>query len=366
MKIIKLLLIILIVQSCSSAKIKSLINLGFSSKNENSIKNIQAGNKIYTIDQKGRVWAIDLEKEKKIWRIKLKEHGKYTDIDYIDEKIIVSNGINEIFLIDANSGKILKSKEFFSTPISIKFLQDETIVVNSLNNKTYFLLDMDSIIWTHESYNKEISTLGSSDILEFEDNLIISYSSGEVYFLNRYNGSVIWSSDLVSSKFSGIFTYLSDIDINTKSKDNHLYVTSNNGIVKSLLLSNGQEAWNLSLDIKPLDFVIFENKLAIISKNKLFIVNAINGNIEKQIDTKTIDSKQFKNLKNISYNKGYLVVNNKDKIFILNSTGALLKKIRATNEIVNKPVFYDNIMYYSDSGWFFNNLKYINFNGRTF
>lgn len=367
MKIIKIILALLFLQSCTSSEIKTSSSLGFSSKNNQSINYVKFEDKLYIVDQKGRISAIDLIKNERIWQVNLKKYGKYStlDIDYNNDKIIVSNGINQVFLIDANSGNIVGSREFSATPISVKFLQDETIIVNTLNNKTYALLDMDSLIWVHESYNSEISTLGVADIIEYDDKIIVLYSSGEVYCLNQYNGSVIWNSDLSTGNFAGIFTYLSDIDVDAQIKDRQIYVANNNGIMKSFSLSDGQEVWEISLNARPIDFIFFENKIVLISRQKLFIIDSKNGKIEQEITAENV-SKEFNNLQNISHYQQHLIVNNKDKIFILKSDGNLVKQLKSPNNIITKPIFYQGRLYYVDSGWVLNDIKYINFNGGTF
>jgi outer membrane protein assembly factor BamB len=310
---------------------------------------------------------VDLEKNQKIWQVNLKKYNKYSDLDldYINNKIIVSNGVNEVFVMDANNGETLGSRSFFSTPVSVKFLKDETIVISSLNNKTYALLDLDSLIWIHEGYNSEISTSGASNIIEYKDKIIVFHSSGEVYCLNQYDGSVVWSSDLITSDFAGIFTYLSDIDIDAEIEDEYIYVADNNGIIKSFSIDGGKEKWEIFLGERPVDFVVFEDKLALISQRKLYIINRVSGKIEKELIGDDV-IKGFNSLQNILYYKKYLVINSRNKIFILEKNGNLLKEFKSLNDIITKPVVHKEKLYYADSGWFFNNTKYIDLYGWAF
>ena len=87
----------------------------------------------------------------------------------------------------------------FSRPPLIK---NSNIYVVSDDNQTFSLdLENGDLIWSHSGNLEEVSIIGGSKPVIYNNILIVSYSSGEIYALNASDGTLLWFDNITSGNF---------------------------------------------------------------------------------------------------------------------------------------------------------------------
>ena len=62
-------------------------------------------------------------------------------------------------------------------------------------------LENGDLIWSHSGNLEEVSIIGGSKPVIYNNILIVSYSSGEIYALNASDGTLLWFDNITSGNF---------------------------------------------------------------------------------------------------------------------------------------------------------------------
>ncbi len=211
------------------------------------------GDKIYTLDAKGNLYARDTSNYKTIWKKKLIDRWfvkDFTDgkISYFDGKIFASTGYNLVLCVDAKTGEIIWKKTLSSIPISAPISDGKQVFVITNDNKTYALnAENGEINWAHSGILKATGILGAANPVSYKNYVISSYSSGEVYAINKKNGEVGWVYDLNISKADNSDFILNDVDATPVIKDGVAYAIGNGGLTMAIRIVDGVILWQKEL-----------------------------------------------------------------------------------------------------------------------
>jgi outer membrane protein assembly factor BamB len=242
--------------------------------------------KIFTLDTAGVLSAIDLESEKRLWKVRifqkfLLKNYKTPRIGYANGKIIAIAGTNQIAAASDVDGSILWSKEISSILISNPVIDGNLAYVLANNNKLYaFDVENGELSWVHSGVSANTAIFGAADPVVHNDYLIVSYSSGEIYALNKKTGESMWSQDLNLNKATSSDFYLNDIDATPLVKDGLVYTIGNGGLMMAIDLKSGNYLWRKKI-AGITDFWGAGDFLFVINNdNKLLAVSKKTGGIK--------------------------------------------------------------------------------------
>lgn len=206
-------------------------------------------NKIYLLDARGVLNCYDLTTKKKIWAkrafarrlLKLYQNPK---IGYFEDKIFAIAGSNVVVALSADSGETLWSKTISSVPVSTPVSDGNMVFVTTNDNKTYALDIADGkLIWVASGINKTTAIFGAANPVIYKNLLLVSYSSGEIYALNKNTSEAVWSQDLNLNKAGNSDFYLNDVDATLIIKKDTIYAIGNGGLMMAINLKNGTYLW---------------------------------------------------------------------------------------------------------------------------
>ncbi len=205
--------------------------------------------KIYLLDASGILAAYELASKKQLWenRVfarKLLKNYQNPRIGIFGDKIFAIAGSNQIVAANAVDGKILWSKTILSLPVSTPIADGKLVYVTTNDNKTYALdASNGKLVWVFSGVNKPTAIFGSSIPLLHKNMLLVCYSSGEIYALNRLTGEAFWSQDLNINKAGDSDFYLNDIDATPIVKNDTLYTIGNGGLMMAINTKTGHYLW---------------------------------------------------------------------------------------------------------------------------
>lgn len=207
------------------------------------------GSKVFLLKNSGVLAAYDIKSEEKIWQKRifprrLLEKYRTPKIYAADGKIFAIAGVNKIVATDQEDGHLIWSKDISAIPVSAPISDGNLLYVITDNNKLYaFGIDSGKVMWIHAGIARPTAILGSSDPVIYKDVVIATYSSGEIYAINRKSGETIWSKDLNLTKAINSDFYLTDIDATPVVKDDTIYSIGNGGLMMALRISDGSYLW---------------------------------------------------------------------------------------------------------------------------
>ena len=267
--------------------------------------------KIYFLDPSGELFAYDLITKKKIWQSQIFnkpsiQNFRVAQITLADNVIYATIGSNYLVAVNAQDGKIIWQKQVSALLISKPIVSNNLIYVVSDNNRLYcFKSNNAELKFTHNGVNRSTAILGSSPPVIYGDKLLVAYSSGEIYALNKINGEVIWTHDLNLNKAINSDFYLNDIDANILVKNEVAYAIGNGGLMKAINIKNGALIFKKQI-AGIANFWLAKDYIYVINNdNKLLAINRLSGGIKwfKQLPA-------YKNPKKLASKFFYFTINN--------------------------------------------------------
>lgn len=293
---------------------------------------------IYFLDSRGFLHARELNNlNKDIWKIKLVDRQNNSNyyggkISFANDTIFAIMRINDVIAV-STEGKIKWKKKINSVPISVPVVDEGTVYIITNDNKLYALDEEDGKIeWIHYGNPKDSAILGAANPVVYGDYVVASYSSGELFILNKETGDPVFNMNLTGKYMIFSNFELTDIDSTPVVKDNILIATGNNGITVAIDLSTLRVLWKQN--IPSLTNLIVNN-------NSLFLMTTDNIILCMDIKTGAINwSNQLpkfnnpKKKKDLIFYRGLILLN--DKLVAFNNFGQY-KIIEPKNgEVANK------------------------------
>jgi outer membrane protein assembly factor BamB len=310
----------------------------------NGTSSIVVNNVLYEIRDNIKLYALHIENDKydKIWKKKIKVNDELITngkISYYGGKIFVATGYNEVISFNAENGSELWRKKLNSITLS-SIIPDKNgnIYVITNDNKSYCLnSDTGEIKWIHSDNEIKTAILGAANPVIYNNYVIVSYSSGNIYVLSKDTGKEFFSADLNLPKITN-FT-LNDIDATPIVKGGILYTSGNGGLLMAINLTNFEILWKKEFPTIT-DFWISGNFIYIINNEaKIGAISRNTGEflwINSLPQYKDVDDKTDKIVyyEIIMVNDFLLARNNYKNAIILNPiNGQILGSIKNSNNI---------------------------------
>ena len=329
---------------------------------------IITSDKIYTLDAKGNLYARNPSNYKTIWKKKLIDRffiKDFTDgkISYFDGKIFASTGYNLVLCINAESGEIIWSKTLSSIPISAPISDGKQVFIITNDNKTYALdVTNGEINWAHSGILKATGIIGAANPVAYKNYIITSYSSGEVYALNKKSGEVGWVYDLNISKAANSDFILNDVDATPVIKDGIAYAIGNGGLMMAIRIVDGVILWQKEL-ASITDFWIAGDFIYLVTNdNQLISISKKAGAVKWVVQLKKYLNDK-KPVNKIVYNgiimagDNLVVTNsNRELIFISPLDGKILQTKNLNQQIFHNPIVVNGKIYLHTIGRFTTDL----------
>lgn len=322
----------------------------------------------YRLELSGKLKAVNLENgkliyKKQIFAKKFLQKYKFAKISLFKDIIYATIGNNKIAAISKIDGEIIFKKEISSIIISTPVSDGKLVYVTTNDNKTYaFDAKNGRLAWTHSGILRPTAIFGAANPVIYKNFLISSYSSGEIYLLNKKDGLPVFSQDLNLSKAVNSNFYLNDIDATPIVENDIIYAVSNGGLMMAIRLKDGNTIWerpissitNFHLAANFLYVINNEGKVLALEKHTGLIKWIKNlPNLEDEDDT---SSKIIYN--GITMASGKLIVSSFDgRIFIIPlQENTKIKTIKIGKKISHTPIILNDKIYLNVIGRFTNDL----------
>lgn len=292
---------------------------------------IIVNNITYMIDTKGNLIA--RSNNNILWETKIIEKDNFINyyggkISFYKDTIFITSRLNEVIAINKD-GNIKWRKRINAIPISAPVIDNDTLFVTTNDNKLYALNAQDGRIkWIHFGTSKDTAIFDSANPVIYKNYVIVSYSSGELFILDKNTSEQIFSTKLIEKYIMFSNFELTDIDSTPQIKDNILIATANNGITVAIDLNNMRILWKQNLS-SITNILINNNFVYILTTDNLLVnMNLKDGGINyfKQLPRFANEKKR----KGVIYYKNIVLVN--DKILAFNN----LKEYQIINPLTGE------------------------------
>jgi len=199
--------------------------------------------KVYVADRKGEIYIVDADSGKVSERIESKLR--------ISAGPAVSGGLilvgtvdGEVFAFSADSGQVRWRAPVSSEVLSKPVLHDGVVIVRCIDGRIF---GFDAITgvrrWLYDRNVPLLTLRGNSPPLARGGIIYVGYDGGEVIALRASDGSLIWEQPVSTREGKTDLERIADIDGPMAIVASDLYVTSSKGRLASLSLQSGQIQW---------------------------------------------------------------------------------------------------------------------------
>lgn len=203
------------------------------------------GNKIYTIDTEGLIHQIDAVKGKSEWQF---ESGlsSITGLSANATSLVATSRDGELHLFDFDSEslKLRWSLQLKSEIRTRAVLDGDQVFVRTVDGKLSAInASNGTILWTVSRRVPALSLTGSSHPVVTDELVISGFDNGKLVAFERDNGSTAWETTVSSPTGRTEIERLVDLDGQFILRDGIVYISSYQGNLVAITVSNGQVIW---------------------------------------------------------------------------------------------------------------------------
>jgi len=211
---------------------------------------IFADGRIYAMDGRGRVFALDPETGEQIWQTRLQAASRNDRTSYggglafDGGRVFAHNGNRFIAALDATTGSEIWRTEsltpFHSAPTAV----DGMVFTSTDDNELYAIQQSNGeIVWNHQGIAEPARLLTSPSVAVLGETVIAPYASGELVALRIQNGNPIWNDALTRTGGLTPISAINDVAGSPIIVGDHVYAMSHSGILAAFDIRTGERIW---------------------------------------------------------------------------------------------------------------------------
>ena len=207
-----------------------------------------AEGRVFTLDATGAVAAFAIKDGTNLWRTPTTPEGAEDSmgggLGFTQGRLFVTTGQGEVIALRAANGHVLwrakLGKPFRSPPT----IADGRVYAVSLDNELNALdLKTGELLWHHNGIAESATLMGASSPAVTDDNVIVAYSSGEIFNLRAQNGRMVWTDVLAVPAQVGALPAIADIRGLPVVDRGLVFAVSHSGRMAAIDLRSGDRAW---------------------------------------------------------------------------------------------------------------------------
>lgn len=309
---------------------------------------------VYNADRKGYVTAFSLESHKQLWSTPTVK-SKYSvnlyggGIAYNNDKLYITNGTRYLIVLDADSGVEVMRKEFSDIIRTKPVITSGHIAIVQTVSNLLIAYDLNSskVLWTHEGSIETISLKQYVAPVIYDGHVLVSYSSGDVAYINVASGDEKWNYHIAKNIYSAGLPSLEPSVLSTDPiiHNGSAYLATSTGRLIKLNLANGRPIWDL--DAEDIQSMSKHQDSLFITNNarQLAMIDANNGDILFVGNLISEKERASKRPKAVFFQKPFIQKeDNGVSINVVASNGELYQFVTIDGNVMNLSLWPTNIV----------------------
>ena len=281
--------------------------------------------KLFFMSGRQRIFALNLFDGKKIWSADMIYGDKQESpvwgggCAFWRRSLFVASPYGDLFSLDAQNGKLLWHQKTTDLLRGSPLVTRDNIFVLTLKNQLDVLETQTGMpLWTHMGVPEGVRFFGAATPAAQGSEVVVCYSSGEVYKLSTKTGRVLWSFIVSPNAAATELDTIPHIVASPVIYRGVVYVVAGSGKMVALDFSSGALLWEktyASLETP----VVSGNNIFLITHDALLRIDSKTGRPFWQ--TQLADLKLEKDDQERQFFYGPLLINK--KLYVLSQKGAL-------------------------------------------
>jgi outer membrane protein assembly factor BamB len=245
---------------------------------------VTSGDRIFTMDAKFVVNALDRKTGKSLWRVDVTPADAGLAIGggiaVADDRLYVATGYAQVLALDVATGQEIWRQTTLAPVRGPPTVSDGRVFVVTVDNELNALAASDGRkLWTHTGTAETAGLAGGASPAVEGDVVVVPYSSGEVYALRVENGRQLWSESLTTARPNDALAGLADIRGRPVIDRGRVLAVSHSGRMAAIDLRSGTRIWEQDLGGTEMPWVAGDFIFLITNEQNLICLTRRDGRI---------------------------------------------------------------------------------------
>lgn len=231
-------------------KWKRGIGKGDSLKSRISASPIVADGKIFAMDARGEISALNAETGNKIWQKDLSPKGEKAisgfggGVAYDMERLFVSTGFGHVYALEPDTGEVIWKRKYGIPFRAAPTAAGGRVFVTTVDNQLHAMSGFDGApLWSYRGLRERAGILADTNPAVEGDILIAPFSSGEITAILVQNGQQAWTDSLTKSGRQSAITNISAIAGRPAVQGGQIIAISHAGRLVAIDVRSGERMW---------------------------------------------------------------------------------------------------------------------------
>ncbi len=214
---------------------------------------VVSGGRVFTLDARGQISAFKTKDGDRVWRFDTTPHDRDDEtmgggLGVDGNAVYVATGYGEVLALKTSDGSVLWRKMLGKPFRSAPTIADDRVYVVSIDNELNALAaPTGEVLWHHNGIAESATLMGASSPAVQDDNVVVTYSSGEIFNLRVQNGRVSWTDALAVPAQVGALPAIADIRGLPVIDRGRVFAISHSGRLASIDQRTGDRAWEADI-----------------------------------------------------------------------------------------------------------------------
>lgn len=248
---------------------------------------VVANGKLYTIDTRAVVRAINAESGTTLWQTTVAGDGGNQNalfgggVSFDGGRVYATNGLGYAAALDAETGSVVWKVRPGGPLRGAPTIANDNVYVVSQDNQLFALNPADGTVrWTEAGTVEIAGVFGSAAPAAGQGTVVAGFSSGELNAYRYENGRVVWQDALARTSISTTVSSLSDIDAEPVIDNGRVYAVGQGGRMVALELNTGQRIWEINVAGTATPWVAGEWIFVVTDQGQLLAIARSSGRVK--------------------------------------------------------------------------------------
>lgn len=252
-----------------------------------------------------------------------------------------TTGKGQVAAFNTKNGEKIWQKNFSAPLRGSPRASGNYVIIMTIDSQTYALsAKTGDILWDHRGINETAAVMNSVSPTIVGDDVLVPYSSGELFALSLADGKELWAQTLLQNKHNQSSAIFTGIGGDPVVDGEFAFVTSNSGVTAAINIPRGQNIWQQQAASLNAPWLAGDDLFLLTADNVLVDFVKYSGKIRWTASLASYEDPENK-LRPISWRGPVLVAG---KLLVVGSNGKMVLVAAVSGKILETKSIPSNIV----------------------